>query len=272
MDNLGSDHLPCVAHVRRQEAKKAQKAQKAFTYDTKSDDPVALLRRKARPPPVKKRRVTQPPWWNEELDSLWVAKRKALKKHQRRPESKELSDSAKAASNTFKEEADKAKSEKYENFCREVTADKALIKFWNLYGAMNNKRKSRSIPDFTDENGVLMRSDSEKGEALFERYLRQTDQNNEEERVTYVRRLRAYYDDDPSNVEVLPDIVGHHIKCSRDSAPGPDGVRYSHMKSLTEKEITELTGVLQKSIDEGEVPEDWLHSHLTPVPKPEKDT
>ena len=43
------------------------------------------------------------------------------------------------------------------------------------------------------------------------------------------------------------------------------------MKTLSEKEVIELTAVLQKSIDEGEVPEDWLHSHLTPVPKPEKD-
>ena len=39
------------------------------------------------------------------------------------------------------------------------------------------------------------------------------------------------------------------------------------MKTLSEKEVTELTAVLQKSIDEGEVPEDWLHNHLTPVPK-----
>ena len=110
-----------------------------------------------------------------------------------------------------------------------------------------------------------------KGEALFKRNAKQTDQQDEDERHTYVRRLRAHFEDEPSSIEIQPDIVKHHIKHSKDSAPGPDGVRYSHLKSLSDKEIAELTTVLQRSVDEGEVPEDWLHSHLSPVPKPEKD-
>ena len=126
----------------------------------------------------------------------------------------------------------KAKSDKYESFCREVTADKALIKFWNLYSSMQNKTKSKNIPDFTNDRGVWMRNDCEKGEALFERYTKQTDQQNEDERLMYVRRLRAHYEDDPSSVEIRPDIVRHHIRSSCDSAPGPDGVRYSHMKGV----------------------------------------
>ena len=271
MDNLGSDHLPCVTHVRRQADKPAQKTPRVFVYDTKSNNPVANLRKKTRPPPAKKRRATQPPWWNEEIDNLWVVKRKALKEHQKAPTNEALREAAKAASNRFKEAAIKSKSDRYETFCKEVTADKALIKFWNLFGAMQNKRKARTIPDFTDDNGVWLHTDSEKGMAFFERFVKQTDQKNEEERAMYVSRIRAYYEEDTSTVEVQPHIVKHHIKCSGDSAPGPDGVRYSHMKTLSEKEVIELTAVLQKSIDEGEVPEDWLHSHLTPVPKPEKD-
>ena len=47
-------------------------------------------------------------------------------------------------------------------------------------------------------------------------------------------------------------------------------MRYSHLKDLSEDEISNLTEVLQDSLDRGEVPEDWLHSHLSPVPKPEK--
>ena len=154
-----------------------------------------------RPPPAKTRRPTQPPWWNEELEALWVAKRKALKQHQRQSGNRELHELAKTASNTFKQEALKAKSDKYESFCKEVTADKALIKFWNLYGSMQNKKKSKSIPDFTDDNGVWMSTDCEKGEALFERYRKQTDQENEQERLTFVRRLRAHYEDDPSPLQ-----------------------------------------------------------------------
>ena len=41
--------------------------------------------------------------------------------------------------------------------------------------------------------------------------------------------------------------------------------------SLSEDDTQDLTGELQNSLDTREVPEDWLHSHLSPVPKPEKD-
>ena len=49
-------------------------------------------------------------------------------------------------------------------FCEEVTADKAVIKFWNLYNAMHNKSRSRDIPDFVDDNGIWMHSDRENDE------------------------------------------------------------------------------------------------------------
>ena len=34
------------------------------------------------------------------------------------------------------------KDDKYDEFCKEVTADKALHKFWQLYGAMKNKHNA----------------------------------------------------------------------------------------------------------------------------------
>ena len=271
MGSLGSDHLPCGVHVRRHSERQARKAPRVFSYDIKSEDPVSRLRKKARPPPQQKRRVTQPPWWNNELESLWVAKRKSLKAFQRHPGDETAKKLAKSAANAFKEEAEKAKSQKYEAFCEEVSADKALIKFWNLYGAMHNKAKSRVIPDFADENGVMLHSDSEKGEALFERFIRQTDQKNEAERSTFLSTIREYLEDEPQFAIVSSESVEAQIKASDDSAPGPDGVRYSHLKNLSEEAINDLTEVLQDSFSRGDVPEDWLHSHLSPVPKPEKD-
>ena len=67
------------------------------------------------------------------------------------PTNEALKEAAKAASNLFKEAVMRSKSDRYETFCKEVTADKALIKFWNLYGAMQNRRKTKTILDFTDD-------------------------------------------------------------------------------------------------------------------------
>ena len=43
------------------------------------------------------------------------------------------------------------------------------------------------------------------------------------------------------------------------------------MKSLNEEETANLTELLEESLYEGTIPEDWLDSHLCPLPKPEKD-
>ena len=91
---------------------------------------------------------------------------------------------------SVKKVSKEAKCDKYEEFCKEVTADKALHKFWQLYGAMNNKQKSRTIPDFQREDNVWVRSDEDKGEALFNRYMLQTNQDNEQERKDLMNGLR----------------------------------------------------------------------------------
>ena len=90
-------------------------------------------------------------------------------------------------------------------------------------------------------------------------------------RNAFLGSIREYFDNDLQIETILPKSLESHIKASDDSAPGPDGVRYSHLKNMSEDDIQDLAGVLQNSLDTGEVPEDWLHSHLSPVPKPEKD-
>ena len=113
---------------------------------------------------------------------MWEDKKNALKASQNKKCDEDLKAAAKEATRQFKIVSKEAKCDKYEEFCKEVTADKALHKFWQLYGAMNNKQKSRTIPDFQREDNVWVRSDEEKGEALFNRYMLQTNQDNEQER------------------------------------------------------------------------------------------
>ena len=184
---FGNDHYPCTIFVRRGKTCLPKRPPRVFQYPCKNDDPVSKVRQqvrtsgKSKPPPIK-----QPPWWNDELEALWNDKRKALKESQRTSSDQELRNAARQASNMFKSAANEAKSKKYEEFCQEVTADKAMHKFWKLYGAMKNKQKSKSIPDFQRDDNIWVRSDEEKGEALFNRYLTQTDQDNELERKKHV--------------------------------------------------------------------------------------
>ena len=84
-----------------------------------------------------------------------------------------------------------------------MTADKALHKFWQLYGAMKNKKKSKTIPDFQRDDNVWVRSDEEKGEALFARYLQQTNQDNEVERINLLNTLKMNFDGQGNDISLL---------------------------------------------------------------------
>ena len=67
---------------------------------------------------------------------------------------------------------------------------------------------------------------------------------NEDERATYVKRLKAHFEGWPSLGYSLSKCCRRAHKNNGDSAPGSDLVRYSYLKDLTEEELHELTGVL----------------------------
>ena len=48
-------------------------------------------------------------------------------------------------------------------------------------------------------------------------------------------------------------------------------MRKAYLTQLDETRTNELTDVINTSLENDEIPIDWLDSHLAPVPKPEKD-
>ena len=268
----GNDHYPCTIFVKKGKTCTQKRPPRVFSYQGNEDDAISKLRKSTRGSKnSNKTAIDQPPWWNDELDVLWEDKKKALKASQNNKCDEDLKAAAKEATRQFKIVSKEAKCDKYEEFCKEVTADKALHKFWQLYGAMNNKQKSRTIPDFQREDNVWVCSDEEKGEALFNRYMLQTNQDNEQERKDLMNDLRVKFNGEHSDISLTPEAVKNLIMSGKDTAPGPDGIRKTHLMQLDEAGIEELTTVFNTSLDNGEIPIDWLDSHLAPVPKPEKD-
>ena len=119
-----------------------------------------------------------------------------MKQHQANKDDPDLERVEKEAVRAFKAAACVAKDEIYEEFCEEVTEDRALFKFWSLYRLMCRKNKPSSICDFQSEDGSWMKTDQEKGEALFNRYLQQTDQKNEVERRNLLNTIRQHFADE----------------------------------------------------------------------------
>ena len=270
----GNDHLPCSVLVRRSKMTHQPKRPRAFVYSKEGDDPLTKLR--ARKTPVKHKpgqRRVQPPWFTEEVETLWKRKREACRQSQRHRADRQLKEEARRASNEFERAASSEKEKMYEDFSRNVTEDRTLHKFWQLHRAMNGNKAQAQIPDFRREDDIWVRTPEEKGTAFLERFLRQTDQGNEEERSALIRTLQYHYRDEltlPHEVIEAED-VSRAIANASESAPGPDGVKYSDLKTLNDQDLHCLTDQLNQSIAEQKIPEEWLDSHLAPVPKPDKD-
>ena len=80
-----------------------------------------------------------------------------------------------------------------------------------------------------------------------------------------------HFRDEPPEVSVTLENIKSCTSSGGESAPVRDGVKYTHMKSLGEKKVSDIKDILNHSLKEGDIPGDWLESNLTPVPKPEKD-
>ena len=180
----GNDHLQCSVLIKRSKNPKRTKRSKAFKYSKEGDDPITKLRVKKSPAIItqKGRHREQPPWFTNEVKELWTLKRTACRRSQRNKHNAQLKDEAKAASNAFEKAAGNEKERLYEEFSRTVTEDRTLHKFWQLHKAMNGNKSKAEIPDFRTEDDVWMRTPEEKGAAFLDRFLRQTDQNNEDVR------------------------------------------------------------------------------------------
>jgi ribonuclease HI len=173
----------------------------------------------------------------------------------------------------FKSCAQQAKQKKWDEFYGNMRADTTLKTFWRFHQSMNGIASRSGIPDFQTSDQILKKSDEEKGHAFLERYIEQTDQGDKEERLVIMEKLSELCVNAESieSLTVTCDIIQATLKRSLNSAPGPDGIRYSDIKNLTDDDMECLASELNESIQNGTIREEWLHSTLVPLKKPGKN-
>jgi hypothetical protein len=107
---------------------------------------------------------------------------------------------------------------------------------------MNGTVQSKAIPDFQSADLTWHKTDESKGSALLAYYLQQSDQKNVEQR----NRVRTYtsnlcYDKEiDTNDYISVDEIKVALKRSKNSATGPDGIRYEDINKLSDGELNEL--------------------------------
>ncbi|XP_012940510.1 uncharacterized protein LOC106012342 [Aplysia californica] len=171
----------------------------------------------------------------------------------------------------FRESANEAKQERWEQYVTEVSSEKALHRFWKLHRKMKGLRTDTGSLSAKDENDRLLETDEAKGRAFLERYIKQTHQGNMEERDNIRAIMKTPVPEVLYGEGVTIQEVTRVISGTMDSAAGPDGVRYSHFKDADEEDLQGMVEDFNESLAKGKIPEEWLHSYLMPLPKPGKD-
>ena len=154
---------------------------------------------------------------------------------------------------------------------KEIGGDKTLEKFWRLHRQMQRKDRPLTIGIIYGDDGTRLTTDIEKGEAFLRRFIAQTDHNDVDIRDAVRENLSGAIENEHYEDFIRVEDVKQVLRKAKDTAPGPDGVRYGHMRELSDGDLREMTECFNQSIRTASVPQDWVHSYLVPLPKPGKD-
>ena len=272
----GSDHLPVVFNLQKPGIEQRRKLQYPFQYG-KSDMGVMSKLRAHKPAHTanpRQKAAIQSPWWNKETQAAWTDKRTIVKlwQKERSKPHEDLTIKALMEEKTevFKRVASEAKDRQWKSFCDTLNRDTTLTHFWQFYRQMEGCAANTNTLDLIDASGAVLKTSKEKGSALLQRFVQQSNQNNLDERKAVWKGLVRTLTEAGSNDDLITELEFTEAlsRLSKDTAPGPDRVKYSDIKNLSVDNKSELFRLYEESFATGQVPEDWSHSYLKPIPKP----
>ena len=93
---------------------------------------------------------------------------------------------------------------------------------------------NNTTPDLIDANGEVLKTNKEKGTALFQRFVQQSNPNNLDEKEAVWKGLDRTLTEAGLNDDLTTELGFTEALSglSKDKAPGPDKVKYSDIKSL----------------------------------------
>ena len=275
----GSDHLPVVFSLQKPGFEQKRKLQYPFQYG-KSDMGVMSKLRAHKPAHTtnpRQKAAIQPPWWNKETQAAWTDKRTMVKLWQKERSKPHPDLTIKALmeekTEVFKRVASEAKDRQWKSFCDTLNRDTTLTHFWQFYRQMEGCAANTNTPDLIDASRSVLKTSKEKGSALLQHFVQQSSQNNLDERKAVWEGLDRTLTEAGSNDDMITELEFTKALSglSKDTAPGPDRVKYSDIKNLSVHNKSELFRLYEESFATGQVPEDRSHSYLKPIPKPGKD-
>ena len=157
-------------------------------YERSGSDIVSKLRKWKPTQSAKGSRKSnkQPLWWHSEIDKILDRKTCRSEKLAERKDSSKPRPKAQSCNGhqNWVLQADSTRGKRSEN--GKASVKNSMLKqhwrFWQFYQQMEGNDRTKTTPDLEDTNRVRLKTNEEKGQALFGRFIDQSNQNNWEER------------------------------------------------------------------------------------------
>ena len=191
----------------------------------------------AHTPNPRQKAAIQPPWWNKKTQAAWTDKRTMVKLWQKERSKPHPDPTIKALieekTEVFKRVVCEAKDRQWKSFCDTLNRDTTLTHFWQFYRQMEGCAANTNTPDLIDASGAVLKTSKEKGSALLQRFVQQSNQNNLDERKAVWEGLDRTLTEAGSNDDLITELEFTEALSglSKDTAPGPDRVKYSVSKA-----------------------------------------
>ena len=128
-----------------------------------------------------------------------------------------------------------------------------------------------NTPDLIDASGAVLKTSKEKGSALLQHFVQQSNQNNLDERKAVWKGLDRTLTEAGSNDDMITELEFTEALSGLSKLLVLTGSKYSDIKNLSADNKSKLFRLYEESFATGQVPEDWSLSYLKPIPKPGKD-
>ena len=121
---------------------------------------------------------------------------------------------------------------------------------------MEGTASNTTTPDLKDANGAVLKTSEEKSSASLQRFIRQSDQNKLNEGKAVWKVLDRTLTEASSNDDLITELEFTEALSglSKDTAPGPDRVRFSDIKNPSEDDKSELFTPYDESFTTRQVP------------------
>ena len=229
----------------------------------------------------KNKKAKSVPWWNEQCAVAVFNKRKAYRKYRRyRTEYHYLR--FKQLRSETRDLLDQTKKDKWIEFISILNHKTDSKTIWNMIKKINGKPFSPT--NTLVVNNIRYTDSKQKAEILTNEYVKISSNQSysrefvdlkteHEPQIDLVFEQMTKLDNDKAyNANFSMKELKTALNSKKNTAPGADTIHYEMIKQLPEKEKFTVLKLMNKSWDEGKLPDQWKEATIIPFLKPNKDS